>query len=63
MVARRAGQTMKQGHERIVKALCSGDATAARRALLEELTDTREVVLDQVIQEQGQSWRLGWQRE
>jgi DNA-binding GntR family transcriptional regulator len=63
MVVRRAGQSMKRSHGRIVKALSSGDADAARRALLEELTDTREIVLDQVIQEQGQSWHLGWKTD
>jgi GntR family transcriptional regulator, rspAB operon transcriptional repressor len=63
MVVRRAGRTMKDSHARIVEALRSGDADAARGALLDELTDTREVVLDRVIQEQGQSWHLGWQRK
>lgn len=63
MVARRAGQTMEHSHGRIVKALRSRDVDAARRALLEELAGTREIVLDRIIQEQGQSWRLGWQRE
>jgi GntR family transcriptional regulator, rspAB operon transcriptional repressor len=63
MVARRAGEAMQQSHDRIVEALRSGDADGARQALLDELADTREYVLDHVIQEQGGSWRLGWQRE
>lgn len=63
MVIRQAGQNMKRSHGRIVDALRSRDADMARQALLEELTDTREFVLDRVIQEQGQSWRLGWKTE
>jgi GntR family transcriptional regulator, rspAB operon transcriptional repressor len=63
MVVRRAGQSMQHGHGQIVQALRSRDADAARGALLEELNDTRQVVLDRVIQEQGGSWRLGWKRD
>ncbi|HEM61874.1 MAG TPA: FCD domain-containing protein, partial [Chloroflexi bacterium] len=63
MVVRRAGQSMQHGHGQIIQALRSRDADAARGALLEELNDTRQVVLDHVIQEQGGSWRLGWKRD
>lgn len=62
MVVRHAGETMEESHSRIVKALRAGDAAAARQALGDELTETREILLDRVIQEQGDGWHLRQQR-
>lgn len=59
MVLRRAGKTMEQSHQRIVEALRARDAAAARQAMYDEIDDTNETVLDQVIQEEGASWHLG----
>lgn len=59
MVLRRAGQGMRESHARIVEALRARDPEAACRALSDELADTRSVVLDRVIQEQGASWHVG----
>ncbi|MFZ5918831.1 MAG: GntR family transcriptional regulator [Chloroflexota bacterium] len=61
MVLRRAGESMQYTHARIIEALCAHDAAAARQAMLDELLETREIVLDHVIQEQGGSWHLGKQ--
>ena len=58
MVLRHAGETMQYSHARIVEALRARDSEAARRAILDELTDTHQVILDRVIQEQGSYWRL-----
>lgn len=58
MVMRRAGETMQHTHTQIIEALRARDPAAAKRAMLDELTDTREVVLDRVIQEQGEVWHL-----
>jgi DNA-binding GntR family transcriptional regulator len=58
MVMRRAGETMQHTHARIIEALRARDPAAARQAMLDELTDTRQVVLDRVIQEQGEAWHL-----
>lgn len=59
MVMRRAGKGMQNSHEHIIDALRNGDASAARQAMLEELTDSHEVILERVIQEQGDTWYLG----
>jgi DNA-binding GntR family transcriptional regulator len=58
MVLRRAGETMQYTHARIIEGLHSHDPGAARQAMLDELLDTRKVVLERVIQEQGDCWRL-----
>lgn len=62
MVLRHAGETMHHSHACIIEALCARDADAARQAMLDELNETREIVLDRVIQEQGDTWRLSQQR-
>lgn len=59
MVMRRAGKGMQSSHARIVEALRRGDPEAARQALSDELADTRSIVLDRVIQDQGASWHVG----
>jgi DNA-binding GntR family transcriptional regulator len=58
MVIRHAGQTMEGTHERIAAALRAGDADAARRAMLDEIDDTRERILDRVIRDEGAEWHL-----
>jgi len=62
MVVRHAGETMQESHSRIIKALRARDAEAARQALREELAETREILLDRVIQDQGDGWHLRRQR-
>jgi DNA-binding GntR family transcriptional regulator len=62
MVLRHAGETMHHSHAYIIEALRARDADAARQAMLDELNETREIVLDRVIQEQGDTWRLSQQR-
>ncbi len=59
MVMRQAGHSMQQSHAQIVEALRARDPEAACRALSDELSDTRSIVLDQVIQEQGATWHVG----
>jgi len=58
MVLRQAGETMQTTHAGIIEALRLHDPAAARQAMQNELLDTRQVVLDRVIQEQGGAWQL-----
>ena len=58
MVIRHAGETMEANHQRIVDALRRRDAEEARRILLHEIRDTREHVLNRVIQEEGAGWHV-----
>ncbi len=55
----RAGPEMQQLHARIVNALRARDEDAARQAMLAEITGAHKIILDRVIQEQGDFWRLG----
>jgi len=59
MVLRHAGETMQLSHARIVDALRAHNADEACQAMRDELTETHEIVLERVIQEQGDYWALG----
>lgn len=59
MVVRGAGKTQPHTHARIVAALRARDLVEARQALLDELNDTREVIMERVISHDGATWRLG----
>ena len=59
MVMRHAGQTQEQLHERILETLRAHDVEAARAAMSDEVRETRDVVLDRVMQEEGSHWHLG----
>lgn len=58
MVLRHAGDTQPQSHARIVAALRARNPTAARQALLEEITETRQTILDRLMQDEGASWEI-----
>ena len=59
MVMRHAGKTQELTHARITKALQDHDVVAAREAMLYEINETRDVLLDRLMREQGGSWSLG----
>jgi len=59
MVLRHAGQVMEQDHIRIIEALRAHDPVAARQAIQEEVRQTSRIVLDLVIQEEGETWHVG----
>lgn len=58
MVMRHAGQTMEGPHRAIIEALRTQDVDAARRAMLDEIDETREQILDRVIRDEGAGWHL-----
>jgi DNA-binding GntR family transcriptional regulator len=59
MVLRGAGLTQQYTHEQIVAALRARDVAAARQAMLDEITETRNTILDRVIRAEGAGWLLG----
>jgi DNA-binding GntR family transcriptional regulator len=59
MVMRHAGATQPHTHARIQEALRAHDVAAARQAMLQEINETRDVLLDRVMQEEGSYWALG----
>jgi DNA-binding GntR family transcriptional regulator len=59
MVMCRVSETLESRHARLIKALRTCDVEVARQAMLDEVNETRETVLEHVIQEDGAYWRLG----
>lgn len=60
LVFRHSDRTQEQTHARIIAALRAHDAESALKAMLDEIRDTREVVLARVMQEQGAWWPIGY---
>jgi DNA-binding GntR family transcriptional regulator len=58
MVIRGGGKSMEFTHACILDALRRHDPSAARQAMLDEIVETREAILDRVIREEGASWQL-----
>jgi DNA-binding GntR family transcriptional regulator len=58
MVMRRAGKTMEFTHERIVNALQEHDAEAARQSLLDDIDRAHEAILDNIMEDDANSWQL-----
>lgn len=58
MVMRGAGKTQEFTHARIIQALAARDASAARQAMLDEINETRQSILDRAIHERGADWAL-----
>jgi DNA-binding GntR family transcriptional regulator len=59
MVLCRAGQRLESRHALLIKALRTRDVVTARQAMLNEINETRETILERVIQQEGAFWRLG----
>jgi len=59
MVLRRAGATQEKTHARIVGAIRARDVEEARQAMLDEINETRDILLDRVMRKQGANWGIG----
>ncbi len=59
MVLCRVGETLERRHALVIEALRTHDVAAARQAMLDEINETRETILERVIEEEGPFWRLG----
>ncbi len=58
MVMRRAGKTMEITHTRILDAVAAHDAETARQALLDDIDRAHEAILDNIMEEDSESWHL-----
>jgi DNA-binding GntR family transcriptional regulator len=56
MVLRHAGKTMQLSHQKIIDALKVRNGEAARQALLDDIDDTYDLIMDKVIQEESEAW-------
>lgn len=59
MVLSHMGETLEARHAELVRVLQTRDGLAARQAMLDEVNETRETILERVIEEEGAYWRLG----
>ena len=59
MVLCRVGETLERRHALVIEALRTHDVATARRVMLNEVNETRETILECVIQKEGAFWRLG----
>lgn len=59
MVLRHAGATQDRTHARIIETLRAHDVDAARQAMLDEIIETRDILLERIMQEQGAHWGIG----
>lgn len=59
MVMSDMGETIERRHALLIEVLHSRDAAAAGQAMLAEVNETRDAILERVIEEQGDFWRLG----
>ena len=55
----RSGDEMEQRHRDLIDALRNRDVEAARRAIQEEVRETRQLTLEHVIQQDGAVWQVG----
>jgi DNA-binding GntR family transcriptional regulator len=58
MVLRSGGESQIRTHAILVEALRTRDAATARKAMLDEISATRDAVLERVIREEGGAWHL-----
>ncbi len=56
MVLRHAGKTMQLTHQKVIDALKAHNLEASRQALLDDITDTYDLIMDKVIQEESEAW-------
>lgn len=58
MVLRGAGKSQEYTHAEIIRALRARDVEASRQAMLAEIRETRDIILDRVIRAEGATWQL-----
>jgi DNA-binding GntR family transcriptional regulator len=58
MVLRHAGKSQEDTHARIVAALEAHNSESARQAMQDEIDETRDAILDRVLQEEAAYWHI-----
>jgi DNA-binding GntR family transcriptional regulator len=59
MVIRHAGKSLEEIHDRLIERLRAHDVTGARKAILEEVEESRRAIMDRIMQEEAAYWHVG----
>jgi GntR family transcriptional regulator, rspAB operon transcriptional repressor len=59
MVLRRAGKSLEDIHARLIARLEAHDVSGARKAILEEVGESRQAIMDRIMQEEAAHWHVG----
>ena len=59
MVIRKAGQNLEDIHALLVDRLAARDVTGARKAILEEIRNSRKAIMDRIMHEEAAHWHVG----
>jgi GntR family transcriptional regulator, rspAB operon transcriptional repressor len=59
MVMRHAGQRLEEIHNRLIERLEAHDVGGARKAIIEEVRESRMAIMDRIMQEEAASWHVG----
>jgi hypothetical protein len=59
MVIRKAGAKLEDIHALLIDRLAAHDGTGAKKAILEEVRDSRRAIMDRIMQEEAPFWHVG----
>ena len=59
MVIRHAGESLEDIHALLIDRLAAHDLTGARKAILEEVRNSRLAIMDRIMQEEAAYWHVG----
>jgi DNA-binding GntR family transcriptional regulator len=59
MVMRKAGKRLQHIHEMLIDRLSDRDIIGAKKAIVEELRNSRSAILEKIVQEEAGHWHVG----
>jgi DNA-binding GntR family transcriptional regulator len=59
MVIRHAGKSLEAIHSRLIDRLQAHDVSGARKAILDEVRESRRAIMDRIMQEEAAHWHVG----
>jgi DNA-binding GntR family transcriptional regulator len=59
MVIRHAGKSLEDIHARLIDRLQAHDVSGARKAILDEVEESRRAIMDRIMQEEAAFWHVG----
>ncbi|BBO70626.1 GntR family transcriptional regulator [Desulfosarcina alkanivorans] len=59
MVIRKAGKHLEDIHRLLIDRLAANDVAGARKAIVEEVRNSRKAIMDRIMQEEAAHWHVG----